>query len=312
MKTTIDIRRFSISQTRLATTILSVLLLISVAAIPLALISVGAASPSITLSTSSGNSELTDPTLYGTVDPYKGSTTVYITGTGFPAEQDEITFRIADMSTTISTTAGDQLFLARTSIPGTQNSYSTTQWGQQPAYSTLGTSAKADASGSFRVSFGVPQLKAQQYNIWAVYTESGKAATTTSPVVFTVNAVMAIVEEQNAFQNGATGVFNSKVHILLSGFDGNEKVSIIPTNFLTTQPFGNVPLTELQLVEDLTYEGGATSLLASKTANVGYIASRKGGSINVLVFGETSGITCSTTFNIMPSMAFTKGISPAV
>jgi len=308
MKTTIDIRRLSISQTRLATTILSVLLLISVAAIPLALISVGAASPTITVSPTSGNGDLTDPTLYGAVDPYKGGTTVYITGTGFPAEQDEITFRIADTSTTISTTAGDQLYLNRMSIPGTQNIYSSTQWGQQPAYYTFGTSAKADASGSFRVAFVVPQLKAQQYNIWAVYTESGKAAATTSPVVFTVNAVMAIVEEQNAYQNAATGVFNSKVHILLSGFDKNEKVSLIPTNFLTTQAFGNVPLTEIQLAEDLTYEGGSTALLASKTANVGYITSRKGGPINVLVFGETSGITCSTTFNIMPSMAFTKGL----
>jgi len=222
--------KLSSSHIRATTTIfLSALLLLGMAiAILPSIATVKAAGPTLTLSATSGRSDLRDHRLWGSVDPYMGANTIIITGTGFEAGQDDITMRIADISVAISTTAGNQLFYTKVSIPGsslanpltgtntwTNGGGNTTSNNGGPNYSGIfvtGGYVKADGSGNFKVTFAVPQLKAGQYNIWAVYTPSGGSPTNSPPTVFTVNAAIAVVEEQNVNLYGAdiTGVFNAE------------------------------------------------------------------------------------------------------
>jgi len=342
MKPTIDLRRFSISQTKATKTIVlsSLLLIASLAMIPLLSISVTAAGPTLTVSPTAGHADLRDGTLFGPNDPYLGAPTVILTGTGFPAGQDDITLRIADPSVAISNTAGNQLYWSKVSFPGTGYQIQVCEdpgffgqyaWGISPITPNpangnqagsgqvhggiyyLGDQILADGMGNFKIAFPVPQLRAQQYNIWAVYTPTGGSPTTTSPVLFTVQAGMALIEEQS--QTNA-GVFNSKVHVLLSGFDGSEMVSIVPTSFLMKNPWESTSgaptpsFSSFSVMAGPIYNGGvsgrsgggSTSLLTDNS-NVGYIGNTVGGTITVTAFGASSGIVVSTTFTLNPSIA---------
>lgn len=284
------------SQTKAATTLfLSALLLISFAmAIVPSLVPVKAASPALSVSPTSGRSWLRDSVLWGSTDKYSGATTIYVTGTGFPAEQDDITLRMAESDEDVTATSGEQLILVRYSLNATSSPSSGDNY-----------YVMADASGSFKVTFEVPQTKAGAYNIWAVYTPTDGSETTSPPVAFTVTVGIAVVEENNAGTTTAsTGVFNSKVHILVSGFEGGETVSVIPTNFLVTAAFGSTAVTDFVVGEDTTWSGGSTYGTGFTAGdNVGYVTSRKGGDVSVIVFGQTSGLTTSATFTLKATIA---------
>jgi hypothetical protein len=153
---------------------------------------------------------------------------------------------------------------------------------------------KADANGYFQAVFRLPSLKAGMYNVFAVYTPEGGVATTTSGALFEVKPDILILEENS---QSSTGVYNSRVHILLTGFEGDEEVSIIPTNFLVTAPDGTDKFTSFKVNAD-----GCTSGLKT---NVGYLSgARQGGTVNVIIFGSSSGITVSKSFTIKPTIAF--------
>jgi hypothetical protein len=249
-----------------------------IAMIPSTAFMAKAASPALVLSPTSGTGELRDAGLWpGSTGAYSGGTTVTVTGSGFDAEQDDISLRIALSSDAVKTTAGYSLSIYRPTMAATH-----------------ANKVMADASGNFMTKFDVPQLQAGTYNVFAVY---GSPEETSAPVLFTVNAGIMVLEEST---QTSTGVFNSKVHILLSGFEGGETISIIPSNFLMTAPFGTTSVSQFTLAKDSTYEGGSTTGLS---ANTGYVGSRKGGSVSIIVFGQSSGTTLSTTFTLKPSVA---------
>jgi hypothetical protein len=216
----------------------------------------------------------------GTVSP---ATTVTVTGAGFPPEQDDISLRIAPSGVPITPTAGQPLTMTRRSIDGTTSGL-----------------VRADALGGWRATFSVPQLEAGEYNIFAVYTPVGGAPTTSEPAGFTVTAEMLVIEEATL---ASRGVYNSRVRILLTGFRGGESITLIPTNFLRTEPFdGGDPFTGFTVATDPTYGGGSTIGL---TGNAGFIASRPGGTFSVIAFGASSGISLTKSFTVDSTLAFT-------
>jgi len=238
--------------------------------IPLA----SAAAPTLTLSPTSGRGVLGDGS--NTFGGWSSATEITVAGTGFPTEQDDIQLRIALTTEEITTTAGDLIPLRYYSIIGTGANY-----------------INADGNGNFKATFRVPSLEAGTYNIFAVYQPTGGSLTSTSGAVFTVNADMLVLEEN---LQSATGVYNSKVHILLTGFGESETINIIPGNFLVTAADGTTAFTGFDVGTD-----GSTSAL---TTNVGYVAyNRPGGTFSVIVFGSSSGLTISKSFTVKPTIA---------
>ncbi|MBS7638633.1 hypothetical protein KEJ49_07135, partial [Candidatus Bathyarchaeota archaeon] len=231
--------------------------------------------PIVTVSPTSGRGVLEDGS--NAFSGWSSATEVTVTGSNFASEQDSITIRIASVDEDIETTAGVEVTLRYFSIAG-----------------SAPNSVKADANGYFQAVFRLPSLKAGMYNIFAVYTPEGGVATTTAGALFEVKADILVLEENS---QTSTGVYNSRVHILLTGFEGDEEVSIIPTNFLVTAPDGTEKFTSFKVNAN-----GCTSGLMT---NVGYISGdRQGGTVNVIIFGSSSGITVSKSFTIKPTIAF--------
>jgi hypothetical protein len=238
-------------------------------------VAVEAQVPYITVTPTSGRGVLEDGS--AAFDGWSSATEVTVTGYNFESEQDSITIRIASVDEDITTTAGKEVTLRYYSIAG-----------------SAANSVKADANGYFQAVFRLPSLKAGMYNVFAVYTPEGGVATTTSGALFEVKPDILILEENS---QSSTGVYNSRVHILLTGFEGDEEVSIIPTNFLVTAPDGTDKFTSFKVNAD-----GCTSGLKT---NVGYLSgARQGGTVNVIIFGSSSGITVSKSFTIKPTIAF--------
>jgi hypothetical protein len=229
---------------------------------------------SITLSPTSGRGPLGDATL-GIVSP---ATVVTVTGTGFPPNQDNIVLRIAPSNVPITPTAGIELTLTRVSIAGST------------------TGVRADASGCWKATFSVPALQAGTYNVFAVYTPAGGSPVTSAPATFTVVADMLVLEEATLT---STGVYNSRVHILLTGFQGGETVNIIPTNFLVTAPDGTTSFTSFTV--------STSGDTIGQSNNVGYVSgARPGGTFTVVVYGASSGISVSKTFTVNPTIAIDR------
>jgi len=275
MKAIVKTMRTSDSRNRaLAALLVTALFLMSsmIAMIPSTAFMAKAASPTLVLSPTSGTGELGDKGLADEQD----ATTVTVTGTGFDSEMDNIQLRIALSSKDITTTAGYELKFARWSIASSDSG-----------------KVKADAAGNWMATFDVPQLEAGTYNVFAVY---DSPAVTSAPVVFTVNPGILVVEDSS---ESSTGVFNSKVHIMLSGFKGGETVHIM-SSFLKTTPFGTTDLATFTLAEDPDYEGGDTAGLTTDV-NVGYVSSTVGGTINIGVYGKKS--SASASFTINPTVA---------
>jgi len=64
--------------------------------------------------------------------------------------------------------------------------------------------------------------------------------------------------------------------------------------------FGSTAVSSFVLADDSTWEGGSTTGLST---NVGYVTSRKGGAVSVIIFGQTSGLTATATFTLNPTIA---------
>jgi len=104
------------------------------------------------------------------------------------------------------------------------------------------------------------------------------------------------------------------VHIAATGFAAGESLTIVPSTFLTLGPDGSGgAFTNFVVGSDGST--GTETCATSQTANsngaacdYGFVASRPGGAVTVLVFGGSSGLTASATFTITPSIALAPGL----
>jgi hypothetical protein len=214
------------------------------------------------------------------------ATVITVTGTGLPADQDNIKLRILGVASTAAAGQGTQL----TTTAGAGDLTDATLFGSDS--NTL----KADATGYFKAKIRVPDgYQEGSYNIYAEFAESGKATTISSTSTLTIDAAVAVV---NTYSKATSGINQQPVEVLVSGFKAGETISITPTNFLTTAVYGASAFSSFALVAAKTGTYGTTT-----TTNVGYLGSRAGGSFTVTVSGESSGIDASTTFTINPSIA---------
>ena len=223
-----------------------------------------AAAPTLTLSPTSGN-----PAGLTSAVTKLTATTVTVTGSGFPPEQDDIELRIASVDVTPSATAGYSLttIITRPSIAGT----------------TAGK-VKADANGWFKVQFSVPRLAGGDYNVFAVYSEGGETKISQT-AKFTITPAVKVVRTATEV---AEGRYGHGVTIDVAGFGSGETVQIIPSDVFgtITIPTGTAALTN---------QG-----VGSTTATVGSTA---GGTKTITALGLGSGKTATTTFTVKPAIA---------
>jgi len=250
----------------LSLTIASLLVLASFAGLSLvAPVGVAsAATPTITLSASSGSAEIVDPT--GTTIL---SSTVIVTGSGFAAGQTGITIRIVSSDTTPSPTAGAQLKLDMPTIQ-----------------TTVANTVDADANGKFQARVHIVdttngEITGGSKLIFAVYTPAGGVATTTAGVAFTVNAAVVIKTAADATSGSFGDVFN----FYCSGFDASEAISLTPSGMFTGVPAA---------------VGASGAVDTAATITMGAVT---GGSKTVTVSGATSGRSATTTITVYPSIA---------
>ncbi|MEM3056809.1 MAG: hypothetical protein QW639_06240, partial [Candidatus Bathyarchaeia archaeon] len=264
------------SSKKLLSIFLTAIMAISIVAMAIP-VAVEAQVPYLTLSPTSGRGALGDKS--NAFDGWSDPTLVTVTGYNFPAEQKNITLRIVAWDKDITPTAGDDLKLKYVSIGDA-------------------ASVNADANGYFQAMFEVPSKEKGMYKVFAVYTVDGSQKTTEG-ALFEVEAAMLILEENS---QTSTGVYNSRVHILLTGFREKEKVNIIPTDFLVTTPDGSTEFSSF------TVDTNGATIDVPLDANVGYVSGKTSGGIkNVIVYGSKSGISATATFTIRPTIGFSLG-----
>lgn len=233
---------------------------------------------------------------------------VTITGTGFPSGQDNGGIDFCFVPTSVVVSLGCASGLDLTTDPsGPWTLIPTIASATGPA----GTVA-ADANGYFQVSFYVPTVAGGTYNLYAVYTPIGGSKVMTSPVVFTVNTSVHVVDQSFLTSSGQ---YLDTYDILLLGFAApggvGEHVQMIPSTFfgtLSTQVGGtagtNQGATEVDGAGPIGTAAGASDM--------------PGGAQLLQALGLSSGRVAKTSFTITPSIevftyaAACAGVNPAL
>lgn len=238
-----------------------------------------AASPSISLSVSSGTGNAV-------------TTGVKITGTGFPGLKSTTGIKLYFISTgkTLSVSGATQVDLYGQSL---RLSGASVDCGS----STSGTcppakSVSVDGSGNFIAFFNVPSLAADTYNVFVSYTPSGGSDTNSSPVAFTIAPYLDV---RLAKDDGSAAVapttrsahFGQWVRVLAYGFGASETVTV----------------TGLPVPSGTTLTLTSTSTGATDTKYAHFIGETTAGSKTFTAVGGTSGVTATRSFTINPTIA---------
>jgi len=269
-------------------TILSVLLLSAlVGALALAP-TVKAATPTLTLSTTSGTSTL------GAADPISGTDTigvatlVTVTGTGFPGGQDSIAVGYITLSKSITAANFNQLQLIRPSLASS---------------STTSGDVQADANGWFTAQFYVPEIQAGTYQIVAQYTPNAGTQTLTTGASFTVNAAVAVF---SAYTLSTGGIYNQRVGFAAAGFQASETVSTSPTTAFVTASYGGTGYSGFAVGNNgatCSSPNVNTGRCGAGTNQTAWVNYHKSGVVTIVGTGGTSSISASSTYTFNPSIA---------
>ncbi len=265
-------------------------------------------SPTLTLSVSSGN-----PGLYSAVIGWVSyPTKVTVSGTGFPGNT---VIYLAMIPTSKPVTA------ANAQVYNLVNMYTVAGF---PAikYWSLGSSSSSietDADGQFTVTFYVPAVQKGTYNIVAYYQTSSGTYVLSTPQEFTVNPITAVINVWATYNTGSevnSGVANTWVEILGSGFGESEPIEVIGAQnlFITSQVDfeSGLPSSVTTLINPLS------SIVTSPHGAFDYSTGTYvnpltyGGQYTITFIGEDTGIESTTTFTVEPSILFYESPSSGI
>jgi len=232
-------------------------------------------------------------------------TWVTVTGTGFPASQDDIQLVMIPSTTTVTATVAHDCVTNDICDLGSNTLDNTVQGYFNPSISgdNWGT-VMSDANGWFMAQFAVPVIQGGSYIVYAIYpTTTGNVVTTTVP--FTVTAAIYVVSDFTGATNGGVG---DALQISGVGFNNAEQLQAIPSSFFTNAAHPLVVTGALPGVTEGTFDSGpetgsTTSCIA---AGGSYCIGNTlvGGARSVTILGLSSGTSESETFTINPTIAF--------
>jgi len=231
---------------------------------------------------------------------------ITVTGTGFPAGQDNIQIVMIPSTTTITATisadcsTNDLCDLGSNTLDHTVQQY----FNPSIAGTHKGT-VMSDANGWFKMQFATPVIQGGSYLVYAIYpTTTGNVVTLTVP--FTVKQGISVVSDWTGTSSMGVG---DLIQLAGVGFGANEGIQPIPASLFTNtagNPLGvntgNVPGTN---EGEFQFGPETGNGFACNVVNHSYcVGAEVGGSHTITILGLSSGDSVTQTFTINPTLYF--------